>query len=86
MHFETTVEVNAPAATLWQAVADIEKWPDWTLSMREVSWLTGGELKPGGRARVVQPGMPPGRCRLRAVCGCRQVGAGCAGVRRVGPA
>ncbi len=55
---ETTVEVNAPAATLWQAVADVEQWPEWTSSMREVSWLAGGGLARGSRARVRQPGMP----------------------------
>lgn len=59
MHFETTVEVSAPAEKVWRAVADVEKWPEWTASMREVSWLTSGELRQGGRARIRQPGQPP---------------------------
>ncbi len=59
MHFETTVEVNAPAGKLWQAVADVEKWPDWTASTRDVSWQTDGKLRRGGRVRIRQPGMPP---------------------------
>ena len=59
MHFETTVEVSAPAEKVWRAVADVEKWPEWTASTREVSWLTSGELRQGGRARIRQPGQPP---------------------------
>ncbi|MGO8958015.1 MAG: SRPBCC family protein [Streptosporangiaceae bacterium] len=59
MHsIETSVEVNAPAARLWQAVADVEQWPKWTASMREISWLTGGGLTRGRRARIRQSGTP----------------------------
>ena len=57
-NFETTVQVNAPTAAVWRAVADVEKWPDWTASMREFSWLTGGGLTRGSRARIRQPRMP----------------------------
>ena len=59
MHVETTIAVIARADKVWQAVADIAKLPDWTASMRAVSWLTDGGLRLGGRARVRQPGMPP---------------------------
>src|SRR5258707_13663807 len=59
MHFETTVEVNAPAGKLWQAVADVEKGPDWTASTRDVRWQTDGKLRRGGPVRIRQPGMPP---------------------------
>jgi uncharacterized membrane protein len=58
MQYEMTVEVDAPADRLWHAVADVEKWPQWTASMREVSWLTAGGLVRGGRAQVRQPAMP----------------------------
>jgi uncharacterized membrane protein len=56
--FQVTVEVDAPAEQLWQAVADVERWPAWTASMRQVSWIAGGELAVGSRARISQPGMP----------------------------
>jgi uncharacterized protein YndB with AHSA1/START domain len=61
--FEITLEVDAPADRLWQAVADVERWPDWTRSMRDIRWLDvqpgAPALRVGGRARVRQPGLPP---------------------------
>jgi polyketide cyclase/dehydrase/lipid transport protein len=41
VRFETRSEVNAPASVLWQVVADVEHWPEWTPSINEVTWLTG---------------------------------------------
>ena len=65
MQFQTTIEVAAPADVLWQAVADVEHWPEWTPTMNEVTWLTAmpaasptGALVPGGQARIRQPGLP----------------------------
>jgi len=64
MQFQVTVQVGAPASVLWQAVADVEEWPQWTPTMNEVTWLTstpaggGGPLQPGSRARIRQPRMP----------------------------
>jgi uncharacterized membrane protein len=58
VYYETTLEADASMAQVWTSLADVEKWPAWTESMREVRWLDGGSLKVGGRARVKQPGMP----------------------------
>jgi hypothetical protein len=69
---EETVQVAASASQLWQAVADVEHWSEWTPTFNEVTWLTGaaagpdaaagdaaaGPLRPGGRARVRQPRLP----------------------------
>jgi uncharacterized protein YndB with AHSA1/START domain len=60
--FEVTVQVDAPADRLWQAVADVERWPQWTRSMQDVRWLethtAGSPLRVGARARIKQPGRP----------------------------
>lgn len=71
VQLETSVQVETSAEQAWQAVADVEHWPQWTPTMTEVTWLTvagqdpgqsaaagGGPLHPGGRARIKQPGMP----------------------------
>jgi len=59
MDWETTVEIDAPADRVWRALSEAEKWPQWTKSMREVTWLNGGTLKVGSRARVKQPASVP---------------------------
>jgi hypothetical protein len=59
MHFELSVDVEAPAATTWRAVTQIEDWPRWAASMQAVRWLDGAAVCEGARAWVKQPGMPP---------------------------
>ena len=57
--FSTTVEIPAPPETVWRVMADIERWPEWTSSVRRAKLLTDGPLQAGSRARIQQPGFPP---------------------------
>lgn len=59
MRFETDIDIDAPPATVWAVLSEVERWPEWTASMREVAWIEGGSLSLGASARVRQPGMPP---------------------------
>jgi uncharacterized protein YndB with AHSA1/START domain len=59
MQFETTVEVKAPESAVWDALTDVQRWPQWTESMRDVRWIDDDGLRVGARARIKQPGTPP---------------------------
>ncbi len=50
---------SAPADIVWQILADVEHWPDWTPTVLEIKPLGGTGLKVGARYRVVQPKLRP---------------------------
>jgi uncharacterized membrane protein len=47
--------VHAPADRVWQLLVDVERWPTWTASMKEIKRLEDGPLVVGSRSRVIQP-------------------------------
>jgi uncharacterized protein YndB with AHSA1/START domain len=57
MYFETTVEIDAGPERVWATLVDVARWPEWTASMRELTYLNGQPLAPRSRVRVRQPGL-----------------------------
>ncbi|TQL97231.1 hypothetical protein FB559_2809 [Actinoallomurus bryophytorum] len=44
---------------MWNALVDVERWPQWTASMRSVTRLGTEPFGPDGRVRIEQPRLPP---------------------------
>jgi hypothetical protein len=53
----TSIDIDAPVARVWAVVRDVERWPEWTASVRSLTLLDDG-LRVGARARIDQPRIP----------------------------
>jgi len=52
IHIERTVSINAPPERVWSVMTDVERWPEWTESMKSVERLENGEFGVGSKARL----------------------------------
>ena len=52
IHIERTVNISAPAERVWAVMKDVERWPEWTESMKSVERLDSGEFGIGSKAKL----------------------------------
>lgn len=53
------VRIAASPASVWQVLADVERWPRWTPTVISVEPLAGSGIRVGARYRVTQPKLRP---------------------------
>ena len=63
-NFSITTDIPAPVAIVWTVMADVERWPEWTPSVKRVEQLSPGRLQVGSRVRIHQPKLPPAFWRV----------------------
>src|SRR4051812_25422716 len=55
---ESSVAIEAPPSLIWDVYADVERWSQWTASIRSVTALDGPEIAAGHRFEIRQPRFP----------------------------
>src|SRR4051794_39984949 len=58
MNFETAIAINASREYVWNVLTNVERWPEWTASMTNVTLIDCSALAIGSKARIKQPKMP----------------------------
>jgi uncharacterized membrane protein len=56
--WEHSIDISATPERVWQVMADIERWPDWTPSIISVRKLSDGPFGAGTAAAVRARGTP----------------------------
>jgi uncharacterized membrane protein len=64
MRYEVRVDIAAGEDVVWAVLVDVERWPEWTSSIRRVQRLDEGSFDVGSRVRIVQPMLPPAVWRV----------------------
>jgi uncharacterized protein YndB with AHSA1/START domain len=65
--FVVAVTVAADAAHVWAVMTDVERWPEWTASIRSIRLRDPGPLRVGTRALIRQPGLLPALWKVVSV-------------------
>ena len=61
------IDINAPADRVYEVMADIARWHEWTPSVTGIKRLDSGPLAVGSRALIRQPKFPPALWTVVAV-------------------
>jgi uncharacterized membrane protein len=55
---DSSIEIAAGAAIVWDIYTDVERWPEWTASIERVVPLDGAVIEVGRRFEIAQPRLP----------------------------
>lgn len=62
--FEITIEIKATPDCVWEVLAGVERWPEWTRTVTSVQRLDGGPLTVGSRVLIRQPKLLPAKWQV----------------------
>ena len=57
--FATSIDIPAPVERAWEVMSDVDRWHEWTPSIRAITRLGDAPLAVGTKVVVRQPKFPP---------------------------
>lgn len=57
--FSTSINIAATPVRVWEILANVERWAEWTPSVRRIERLDAVPLRIGSRVRIEQPKLRP---------------------------
>jgi hypothetical protein len=67
MDFRVVIDIAASSDVVWSVMSDVERWHEWTPSVRSIRLVGGGPIIVGTRAWIKQPRFPPALWKVTAV-------------------
>lgn len=67
MRFDDEVLIDAGIADVWSIYSDVERWPEWTASVRTCEYVEGSDLVVGAKVRIDQPKLPTAQWEVSAI-------------------
>ena len=65
--YSISIDINAPAERVFEVMADVERWHEWTPSISGITRKQSGPLVVGETATVRQPKLPPATWTVNAI-------------------
>ena len=62
--FSESIYIQAPPERVWPVMFDVERWHEWTASIKRIEKPVRGPLQVGSRAHVYQPKLLPAWWRV----------------------
>jgi hypothetical protein len=59
--FRIEIDIQAPPDRVWAIMRDVDRWPEWTPTVRKIRRLDAGPIAVGMRGIVYQPKLPPAK-------------------------
>ena len=57
--FSITIEIQALPERVWAVMRDVERWHEWTPTVKSIKRFGAGKLGVGSRLLIRQPKLPP---------------------------
>src|SRR6185436_15454911 len=65
--FAISIDINAPVDRVYEVMSEVERWHEWTPSVKSIKRLDSGPFVVGSRVVIRQPKFPPALWKVTAI-------------------